>query len=53
MWLMMLSEFEASVKLKVENYIDEIKRNDISNIHICLLVRIFLVTRFPERLFYE
>ena len=32
MWIMMLSEFEASVKLKVENYIDRVKANDISNI---------------------
>lgn len=41
MWLMMLSEFEASVKLKAENYIDKIKKRDISDIHICLLVRNF------------
>jgi len=41
MWLMMLSEFEASVKQKVENYIDEIKIRDISDIHICLLIRNF------------
>jgi len=41
MWLMMLSEFEASVKQKAENYIDKIKKKDISNIHICLLIRHF------------
>jgi len=41
MWLMMLSEFEASIKNKVENYIDHVKRKDISDIHICLLTRHF------------
>jgi RiboL-PSP-HEPN len=41
MWLMMLSEFEASIKQKAEKYIDEIKKKDISDIHICLLVRHF------------
>jgi hypothetical protein len=41
MWLMMLSEFEASVKQHAENYIDKIKRRDISDIHICLLIRNF------------
>lgn len=41
MWLMMLSEFEASIKSKVENYIDEIKKKDISDIHICLLIKHF------------
>jgi len=41
MWLMMLSEFEASTKNKVENYIDQVKRKDISDIHICLLIRHF------------
>jgi hypothetical protein len=41
MWLMMLSEFEASVKQKAENYIDRIKEKEISEIHICLLVRNF------------
>jgi hypothetical protein len=41
MWLMMLSEFEASVKQIAEDYIDEIKKKDISDIHICLLVRNF------------
>ncbi|WP_309499182.1 HEPN domain-containing protein [Sulfurovum sp.] len=48
MWLMMLSEFEASVKIKVERYIDEIKTRDISNIHICLLTRNFLGDKQEE-----
>lgn len=41
MWLMMLSEFEASIKNIVENYIDQVKRKDINDIHVCLLVRNF------------
>lgn len=41
MWVMMMSEFEASVKTKVEKYIDSIKRNNISDIHVCLLVKNF------------
>lgn len=41
MWLMMLSEFEASVKQCAENYIDRIKIRDISEIHVCLLIRNF------------
>ena len=41
MWLMMLSEFEASIKQHAENYIDRIKRREISDIHICLLIRHF------------
>jgi hypothetical protein len=41
MWLMMLSEFEASIKEIAERYIDAIKQKDISEIHICLLVRHF------------
>lgn len=48
MWVMMLSEFEASVKLKVESYIDRIKANDISNIHICLLIRNFFGNKQEE-----
>jgi hypothetical protein len=48
MWIMMLSEFEASVKLKVENYIDRIKTNNISNIHICLLIRNFFGNKQEE-----
>jgi hypothetical protein len=41
MWLMMMSEFEASIKAKVENHIDEIKKKDISDIHVCLLINHF------------
>lgn len=41
MWLMMLSEFEASIKSIAENYIDSIKSKDINDIHICLLIRNF------------
>ena len=41
MWLMMLSEFEASIKGIVEAYIDAVKNKDISDIHICLLIRNF------------
>lgn len=41
MWLMMLSEFEASLKSKAENYLDGIKQKNISDIHICLLTRNF------------
>ena len=41
MWLMMLSEFEASIKEIAERYIDAIKKKDISEIHICLLARHF------------
>lgn len=48
MWIMMLSEFESSIKLIVENYIDRIKSNDISNIHICLLIRNFFGNKQEE-----
>jgi hypothetical protein len=41
MWLMMLSEFEADIKTKVENHIDEIRKMDISDIHVCLLIKHF------------
>ncbi len=41
MWLMMLSEFEASIKATVEKHIDEVRKRDTSDIHICLLVRAF------------
>jgi hypothetical protein len=41
MWLMMMSEFEASIKQIAENYIDKVKKRDISNIHICILIRNF------------
>ncbi|MEY8215963.1 MAG: HEPN domain-containing protein [Colwellia sp.] len=41
MWLMMMSEFEAVIKTKVENYIDVVKQRDINDIHVCLLTRNF------------
>lgn len=41
MWLMMLSEFEANIKAKVENHIDEIRKMDIADIHVCLLIKHF------------
>lgn len=41
MWVMMLSEFEASIKNITECYIDSIKKKDISDIHICLLIKNF------------
>jgi len=55
MWLMMLSEFEASIKLKVESYSDKVKQEDISDIHVCLLIRHFFgnsedeLTAIPAR----
>lgn len=48
MWLMMLSEFEASVKIKVENYIDIIRTKNMADIHICLLTRNFLGDKQEE-----
>ena len=48
MWVMMLSEFEASIKNKVENYIDEVKKKDISDIHVCLLIRHFFGNKQEE-----
>lgn len=41
MWVMMLSEFEASIKNIVERYIDSIKTKSMSNIHVCLLIKNF------------
>lgn len=41
MWVMMLSEFESSLKTIIENYIDTIKKKSISEIHPCLLIRNF------------
>ncbi len=41
MWVMMLSEFEASVKQHAENYIDRMKSRNIADIHVCLLIRNF------------
>ncbi|MCK5719095.1 MAG: hypothetical protein KAH84_03995 [Thiomargarita sp.] len=48
MWLMMLSEFEATIKKMVENYIDKIKRKNISEIHPCLLIRNFMGDKEEE-----
>jgi len=48
MWLMMLSEFEASLKLKAESYIDRIKENKIEDIHVCLLIRNFFGNKKEE-----
>ncbi len=48
MWLMMLSEFEASIKIKVEHYIDEVKQRNISDIHVCLLTRSFFGNKEEE-----
>lgn len=48
MWLMMLSEFEASIKVKVENYIDEVKKKNIKDIHVCLLTRNFFGNKEEE-----
>lgn len=41
MWVMMLSEFEGSIKDLVESYIDRVKQLDIEQIHICLLLQHF------------
>ncbi|MCW7483206.1 MAE_28990/MAE_18760 family HEPN-like nuclease [Leptospira kanakyensis] len=41
MWVMMMSEFEGSVKDEVEIYIDKIKLKPINQIHICLLLKNF------------
>ena len=41
MWIMMLSEFEGSVKDAVEEYIDHVKTKNINDIHICLLMQNF------------
>ena len=41
MWVMMLSEFEASFKELVERYLDQVKTLDISDVHVCLLIRNF------------
>jgi len=41
MWIMMLSEFEGSIKDIVESHIDNIKRQNINDIHICLLLQHF------------
>lgn len=41
MWVMMLSEFEGSIKDSVEAYIDAVKKRPIEEIHICLLLKNF------------
>ena len=41
MWVMMLSEFEASIKTITERYIDSIKTKNINDIHVCLLIKNF------------
>ena len=41
MWVMMLSEFEGSIKDLVESYIDRVKKLNIEQIHICLLLQNF------------
>lgn len=41
MWVMMLSEFEGSIKDLVESYIDRVKKLNIEQIHICLLLQHF------------
>lgn len=41
MWVMLLSELEGSIKDLVEAYIDKIKKGNIKNIHICLLIQNF------------
>lgn len=41
MWIMMLSEFEGSVKDLVESYILKIRKTEIRQIHVCLLLQNF------------
>jgi len=41
MWVMMLSEFEGSIRVLVEEYITEIKSKPINEIHVCLLLQNF------------
>lgn len=42
MWVMLMSEFEASIKDMVESYIDKIKKSkDVSDMHICFLIQNF------------
>ena len=45
MWVMMLSEFEGSVKDLANAFIDKTKKTKIGNIHICLLLQNF----YPNR----
>lgn len=40
MWVMLLAEFEGSLKDLVENYIDKIKKNTpVEAMHVCLLLQ--------------
>ncbi len=41
MWVMMLSEFEGSIKDVVETYIDKVKTTGIEQIHACILLKQF------------
>lgn len=41
MWLMLLSEFEGSIKDLAEGYIDKLKTGKINDMHICFLVQNF------------
>lgn len=41
MWVMMLSEFEGSIKGLAEAYIDKVKTLNSDQIHICLLLQNF------------
>ena len=45
MWIMMLSEFEGSLKDLVESYIDEVKNMKIKDINVCVLLQPF----FPNK----
>ena len=42
MWVMMVAEFEGSIKELVEDYIEKIKLLDISEIHACILWQNFV-----------
>jgi len=44
MWVMLLSEFESSLKDTVEEYIDRIKTQPVENIHFCVLLNSFIKT---------
>ncbi len=45
MWVMMLAEFEGSIKALVETHIDKVKKLPIEKIHTCLLMQHF----FPDK----
>ncbi len=54
MWVMLMSEFEGSVRDIVESYIDKIKKGkEINKIHICLLLQNFYGNREKEELTIE